>query len=118
MRRLLIVDDHAGFRRAARAALEDEGYAVVGEAGTGAEALASVDELRPDVILLDVQLPDMTGFQVVERLTGSVPQVVLISSRPASEYRQRLTTTSAAGFIPKEDLTGAAIERVLGPSGR
>jgi DNA-binding NarL/FixJ family response regulator len=113
MRRLLIVDDHAGFRRAAREALEDEGYAVVGEAGTGAEALASVDRLQPDVILLDVQLPDMTGFQVADRLTGPAPLIVLISSRPASEYRQRLTTTSAAGFIPKEDLTAAAIERVL-----
>ena len=106
MRRLLIVDDHVGFRRAAREALEDEGYAVVGEAGTGAEALASVDRLRPDVILLDVQLPDMTGFQVADRLASSAPLIVLISSRPASEYRQRLTTTSAAGFIPKEDLTG------------
>ena len=74
MRRLLIVDYHAGFRRAAREALEDEGYAVVGEAGTGAEALASVDRLRPDVILLDVQLPDMTGFQVADRLAPPRPR--------------------------------------------
>lgn len=113
MRRLLIVDDHAGFRRAARAALTDEGYDVVGEAATGAEALGTVVRLQPDVVLLDVQLPDVSGFQVAERLVHPGRHVVLISSRPASEYRQRLTRTSAVGFISKEDLTGAAIEGVL-----
>lgn len=111
---MLIVDDHAGFRRAARAALVDEGYDVVGEAATGAEALASAAREHPEVVVLDIQLPDLSGFQVAEQLAQAGRQVVLISSRPASEYRQRLATTSAAGFIAKEDLSGAAIERLLG----
>lgn len=113
MRSLLIVDDHAGFRRAARIALTDEGYDVVGEAATGAEALGTARRLRPDVVLLDVQLPDVSGFEVAEQLVHPGRHVVLISSRPASEYRQRLAATSAAGFVSKEDLTGSAIERVL-----
>lgn len=113
MWRLLLVDDHEPFRRAARALLEAEGFAVVGEAGTGAEALERVTELEPDVVLLDVQLPDMSGFQVAERLGEPHPPIVLVSSRPASEYRQRLTTTSAIGFIAKEDVTGAVIDRML-----
>ena len=114
MRSVLIVDDHDGFRRAARAVLVDEGYDVVGEASTGAEAVASARRLLPDVVLLDVQLPDTTGFSVADELVGDGPRVVLISSRPASEYRLRLLTTSAIGFISKEDLGRRAIERLLG----
>ena len=108
------MDDHAGFRRAAREALTAEGYDVVGEAATGAEAFGAVVRLRPEIVLLDVQLPDLSGFQVAEHLVHPGRHIVLISSRPASEYRQRLASTSAAGFISKEDLTRAAIERVLG----
>ena len=113
MRSVLIVDDHDGFRRAARAVLVDEGYDVVGEASTGAEAVASARRLLPDVVLLDVQLPDTTGFSVADELVGDGPRVVLISSRPASEYRLRLLTTSAVGFIAKEELGRGAIERLL-----
>lgn len=113
MRSVLIVDDHDGFRRAARVVLADEGYDVIGEACTGAEALATARRLHPDLVLLDVQLPDTTGFHVAEQLVGAGQRVVLISSRPASDYRQRLSTTSAAGFISKEDLSRGAIERLL-----
>ena len=113
MRTVLIVDDHDGFRRAARAALVAEGYDVIGEAATGAEALVSAPRLRPDLVLLDVQLPDTTGFTVAEELVADGRNVVLISSRPASEYRQRLATTSAAGFLSKEDVSRVTIERLL-----
>ncbi|HEX6843652.1 MAG TPA: response regulator transcription factor [Actinomycetota bacterium] len=113
MRRLVIVDDHEGFRRAARAALEDEGYTVVGEAGSGAEALAAVARLAPDVVLLDIQLPDMSGFQLAERIAAQDRRVLLISSRPAGEYRGRLAESTVAGFIAKHDLSRSEIERLL-----
>src|SRR5687767_12897214 len=83
--RVLIVDDHALFRRSARRLLELEGYEVVGEAGDGAAALAAVDELRPDVVLLDVNLPDATGFDIAGRLRGRGVRVVLTSDRDPSE---------------------------------
>src|SRR3954470_9433660 len=102
-RSLLIVDDHAAFRAVARRLLERHGYAVVGEAEDGETALAAVEELRPDVVLLDVQLPGLDGFEVAERLAaaGDPPAVVLISTRSAAAYGERLETTPARGFIPK-----------------
>jgi DNA-binding NarL/FixJ family response regulator len=111
----LVVDDHDGFRAFARALLESEGFVVVGEAGDGASALRAVDELRPDVVLLDVQLPDLDGFEVAERLAASehAPVVVLISTRHAASYRRRLAETPARGFISKEELSGAALAAVL-----
>jgi len=109
---LLIVDDHAGFRSSARALLEAEGFDVVGEAGTGLSAVAQVDRLDPDVVLLDIALPDIDGFEVCARISrrGTTrPAVVLTSSRDAETFRQRLVTSSARGFIPKASLTGAAL---------
>lgn len=117
MRRLVIVDDHVGFRRAARVSLEEEGYAIVGEAGSGAEALAAVARLAPDVVLLDIQLPDMSGFQVAERIAAPDRHVVLISSRPSSEYRGRLAASTVTGFIAKDDLSRSEIERLLSGKG-
>jgi DNA-binding NarL/FixJ family response regulator len=115
-RLVLIVDDHDGFRVFARALLESEGYEVVGEAGDGASALRAVDELDPDVVLLDVQLPDLDGFEVAERLAtvANPPAVVLVSTRDASSYRRRLAGTSARGFIAKGELSGATLAAVLG----
>jgi DNA-binding NarL/FixJ family response regulator len=115
-RLVLIVDDHDGFRVFARALLESEGYEVVGEAGDGASALRAVDELDPDVVLLDVQLPDLDGFEVAERLATAAnpPAVVLVSTRDASSYRRRLAGTSARGFISKGELSGATLAAVLG----
>src|SRR5918999_4935349 len=85
---VLIVDDHPGFRAAARRLLELEGYVVVGEAADGMTALDAARELRPEVVLLDVQLPDIDGFEVCQRLStnGHMPAVVLTSSREASDY--------------------------------
>jgi DNA-binding NarL/FixJ family response regulator len=112
-RSVLVVDDHAGFRAAARALLEAEGYRVVGEAADAAEALASAGELRPEVILLDVQLPDLDGFEVAERLAPSDAAVVLVSSRGISSFRRRLAASSARGFIAKADLSGETLAAVL-----
>lgn len=109
---LLIVDDHAGFRSSARALLEAEGFDVVGEAGTGLSAVAQVDRLDPDVVLLDIALPDIDGFEVCARISQrgtTKPAVVFTSTRDAEAFRQRLATSAARGFIPKSNLTGAAL---------
>lgn len=105
---VLIVDDHAGFRRAARALLEAEGLVVVGESATAYEALDAVGRLRPDVVLLDVGLPDLDGIEVAGRLCGG-PIVVLTSSRDASDYPPALARCGARGFIAKAELTGEAL---------
>ena len=111
---VLIVDDHPSFRRCARVLLEEDGFAVVGEAEDGADALQAIDQLHPDVVLLDVQLPDMDGFAVLERLDGSArPQVVLVSSREASDYNGLIRSSGARGFIAKAELTGAAVRFLL-----
>jgi len=88
--------------------LEAEGFEIVGEAVNGAGALEQAAALQPDVVLLDIQLPDFDGFAVAERLAGG-PVVVLISTRAESAYRRRLETTTARGFIAKADLTGPAL---------
>jgi DNA-binding NarL/FixJ family response regulator len=113
---VLIVDDHDGFRAFARALLQSEGFEVVGEAGDGASALRAAKQLGPKVVLLDVQLPDLDGFEVAERLAAdeNPPVVVLVSTRQAASYRARLAETSARAFIPKEELTGTALAAVLG----
>jgi len=115
-RSVLIVDDHDGFRAFARALLESEGFEIVGEAGDGASALQEAERLAPDLVLLDVQLPDLDGFEVAKRLAADErpPAVVLVSTRDASSYRRRLADTSARGFIPKGELSGAALAAVLG----
>jgi CheY-like chemotaxis protein len=112
---VLIVDDHPGFRAAARRLLELEGYVVVGEAEDGMTALVRARELRPEVILLDVQLPDIDGFEVAARLSGDdvMPAVVLTSSREASDYGPCLARTPACGFLPKAELSAAGIADIL-----
>ena len=108
---VLIVDDHAGFRGFARRLLEAGGFTVVGEAADGASALAAVEALRPELVLLDVLLPDTDGFAVAERLAENVdePVVVLTSSREAGDFGQRLERSPARGFLHKDDLSGAAL---------
>jgi DNA-binding NarL/FixJ family response regulator len=112
---VLIVDDHAAFRSFARALLEAEGFDVVGEAEDGTSALAAVARLRPAVVVLDVQLPDIDGFQVAKRLHehNDAPAVVLVSTREASAYRRRLAETPARGFIQKGELSGAAVAALI-----
>jgi DNA-binding NarL/FixJ family response regulator len=116
-RTVLIVDDHADFRTFARALLEADGFEVVGEAADGASALAAAGALKPAVVLLDVQLPDIDGFAVCEQLAGVAgggPSVVLTSSRDASSLRRRLEASSARGFIAKAELSGAGLAELAG----
>ncbi len=113
-RTVLIVDDHPGFRRSARALLDAEGFLVVGEAADGRTALAEVARLRPELVLLDIQLPDLDGFAVAVAISTSErqPTVILISSRDRASYAPQLETAPVAGFITKANLTGRAIRAV------
>ncbi len=113
---LLIVDDHPGFRSLARRLLTVEGFDVVGEAADGQAAIAAVRALRPDVVLLDVQLPDRNGFQVAQRLRDGEagPAVVLTSTRDRADYGRRVEQCGAAGFIAKAELSGAALRALIG----
>jgi CheY-like chemotaxis protein len=112
---VLVVDDHPSFRRFARRLLEAAGFAVVEEAGDGASALAAVRALRPDVVLLDVLLPDTTGFELADTLSvePAGPVVVLTSSRSAGDFDVSLARSSARGFIAKRDLTAAAFAALV-----
>jgi DNA-binding NarL/FixJ family response regulator len=112
---VLIVDDHDGFRRVARAMLEADGFDVVGEAIDGESAVAEATRLSPRLVLLDVQLPDADGFEVAARLAdvADPPEVVLTSSRGASAYRRRLEHSSARGFLPKGELSGESLAALL-----
>jgi DNA-binding NarL/FixJ family response regulator len=112
---VMIVDDHPTFRSFARDFLESEGFEVIGEAEDGTSAIEAATSLRPDFVLLDVQLPDITGFQVVERLrlSGVPTPVVLTSSRDASSYGDQVESSDAAGFISKGDLSGQALRDLL-----
>jgi two-component system nitrate/nitrite response regulator NarL len=114
--RILIVDDHDGFRAVARAMLESEGFDVVGEAVDGGDALAAAWRLHPGVVLLDVHLPDMDGFAVSELLAQlpGPPMVVLISSRPIADLRRRVRDSPVAGFLAKHELSGAALTALVG----
>jgi DNA-binding NarL/FixJ family response regulator len=113
--RILIVDDHAPFRSFARALLRAEGFDVVGEAGDAASAVEAVARLQPELVLLDVRLPDGDGFEVAGRIASQPqpPVVVLCSSRDAASYRRRLAETPARGFIAKRELTGAALREFV-----
>ncbi len=88
---------------------------MVGEAGDGESALAAVDRLHPRIVLLDIQLPDIDGFAVAERLAraGDPPTVVLVSSRPVSSYRRRLARSPVRGFISKSELSGNALSALV-----
>ena len=114
-RRVLVVDDHAGFRSCASELLQAEGFDVVGEAENGASALARAAELQPELVLLDIQLPDLDGFEVAERLLAANPElvIVLVSSRDRSSYGPLVEQSGARGFLTKSDLSGESIEGLL-----
>ena len=113
--RVLIVDDHATFRSSARLLLEAEGFDVVGEADTGMSAVAKAAELTPDLILLDVQLPDIDGFEVAARVADSAasPAVILVSSHDGSDFGPLIRACGARGFVAKADLSGDRLRSLL-----
>jgi DNA-binding NarL/FixJ family response regulator len=113
---LLSVDDDAGFRAGARALLEADGFRIVGDVPDGETALEAASRLRPQVVLLDIQLPGMDGFAVADSLAiaDDRPIVVLTSSRPAEAFRSRLREApSVRGFIAKADLSGECLSGLL-----
>ena len=118
MNRIVIVDDHPAFRAWARAVLAADGFRVAGEAADAASAVAEVRAVRPDVVLLDVQLPDGDGFEVADALRAAEPRpaVILTSSRDAAAYAADLARTGLP-FLAKEDLSGPAIRLMLGGRG-
>lgn len=117
--RCLIVDDHRPFLDAARLLLEREGLAVVGVALNGAEALNAAEELRPDVVLVDVSLGAESGFDVTRSLLaredGDGAVVVLISTRSEGELTELIAESPAAGFLSKAELSAQAIRRLVAP---
>jgi DNA-binding NarL/FixJ family response regulator len=112
---VLIVDDHPSFRASARRMLEADGYEVIGEAADGTSALDAARELKPDVVLLDIRLPDIEGFRVAERLAvnGVAPAIVLTSSRDRSDFGSEIDASPAYGFIPKSELSAEAIALLI-----
>jgi DNA-binding NarL/FixJ family response regulator len=113
---VLIVDDHQPFRVVARHALAAAGFDVVGEAGTGEEAVANVARLRPQLVLLDVNLPDLDGFAVACLLAdlAVVPAIVFMSVRDGAAQRARIAATPALGFLAKSEFSAAALTELLG----
>jgi DNA-binding NarL/FixJ family response regulator len=113
--RLVIVDDHAPFRALARALLQAEGFEIVGEAADAASALATVRQLRPEVVLVDIGLPDADGFALSRWLAAEPdpPAIVLVSSRDERQYRRRLADSPARGFVAKSCLTAAAVAALI-----
>jgi DNA-binding NarL/FixJ family response regulator len=112
---VLIVDDHEAFRASARVLLEADGFDVIGETGDRDGALEAVAALRPQVVLLDIQLPGIDGFAVAAQLAerADPPVVVLISSRDAAAYGPRLQDTPSRGFIPKSELSGKVLAALI-----
>jgi DNA-binding NarL/FixJ family response regulator len=109
----LIVDDHAAFRASAKTLLEDEGFQVVGEAEDGRSGLELARTLDPDLVLLDVALPDLSGLDVAARLAGGNSKVVLVSSRHPADFGARFRKAPVLGFISKDELSGAVLVQLL-----
>jgi DNA-binding NarL/FixJ family response regulator len=112
---VLIVDDHAAFRASARMLLEEEGFEIVGEAADGGSAVEQAAALSPDLVLLDVHLPDIDGFEVASRVirSDSGPAVILISSRDGGDLEPRVQSSGARGFVSKADLSGDSLRALL-----
>jgi DNA-binding NarL/FixJ family response regulator len=113
--RCLIIDDSEEFLASARRLLEAQGADVVGCAGGGAEGKRLVDELEPDLALIDVELGPEDGIALAEELIDRAPKlrVVLISSHDFNDLNELLAGSRAAGFLPKTELGVPAIERLL-----
>ena len=116
--RCLVVDDNSSFREETRRLLEQQGIEVVGGAGSGNEALQQIAEIRPDVVLIDIDLGGESGLALARRLEVSAPQtvprVILISLHDENDYADLIEASPAVGFVAKTELSAAAINRMLG----
>ncbi|MEW9552368.1 response regulator transcription factor [Nonomuraea sp. NPDC050783] len=110
---VLIVDDDRFFREMAAALLDGQGLVVVGDAADGAAGIEQACRLRPDVVLLDIQLPDLSGFEVCRILVDAGLQVVLCSAREASAYGPLVARSGARGFISKTVLSPQELTRII-----
>jgi DNA-binding NarL/FixJ family response regulator len=112
---VLIVDDHPGFRASAKRLLTSHGYTVVGEAANGSDALDAVLALEPELVLLDLGLPDSDGVEIAHHLNERHPDaiIVLVSSRDRMDVEPLLAGAPARGFIPKAELSAAALDALL-----
>jgi DNA-binding NarL/FixJ family response regulator len=116
--RVVVVDDHAGFRATARRLLEADGFDVVGEAADGPDGVAAARALRPDLLLVDVGLPTGDGFAVATDVADGTPadrrpQIVMITSRDPGAYAERVRTSPALGLIPKDELGGPRLRSLM-----
>lgn len=110
---VVIVDDHPSFRASARTLLELEGFDVVGEAADGESGLEIARQLEPELVLLDIALPDTNGFDLAARLAAGPSHVILTSSREQSDLGSRVRSSGALGFVPKDRLSGPALTELL-----
>jgi CheY-like chemotaxis protein len=119
--RCLIVDDNPGFLHAARMLLESEGMRVVGVASTGAEAARLVEDLHPDVTLLDIDLGEESGFDVARQLVDArrnhAGPVILVSAYAEEEFLDLIAASPVIGFLRKPALSVEAIDRLLRAAG-
>ncbi len=111
--RVLIVDDHAEFRSIVARLLLGS-WTVVGEAGSAEEALVAAGALRPDVVILDIHLPDRLGFDIVDDLNATGAAVVLTSTHAAGDFGDRLARSGAVGFVRKEQLSSSVLSGLVG----
>ncbi len=115
--RSVIVDDNAFFLEAATSLLEREGITVVAVASDSAEAIRKVQELHPDVVLVDIMLGKESGFDLARELASGNAHhtaIILISTRAEADFAGLIAQTPAAGFVPKSELSAGAIRRLLG----
>lgn len=114
-RSVLVVDDDAGFRDLATRILTSWGHAVIGEAGSVAEALAQAAKLRPDVVLVDIGLPDGDGFSLTEQLVAMpwAVRVVLTSSEADRTTWAAAQRAGAVSFLPKDELSSALLRQLI-----
>lgn len=117
-RRVLIIDDNIAFRAAARQLLERACFVVVAEAGNGVNGIEQAKKHRPDLVLVDVQLPDFDGFEVADRLSRLevASEVILTSSLDGTDFGALVAGSSTLGFIAKAELSAPAIEALLAPT--
>ena len=104
MTRLLLADDHRMLRDSLRRSMEENGFDVVGEAGDGAEAVQLAQDLRPDVVLMDVSMPNLDGVEATRQITRLVPdaQIVMLTMHADGEVMARAIQAGAIGYLVKD----------------